>query len=100
MPVQAPLMEPTSQNDIVNAHRIRKRTNGVDAIKRSPEYTYARRALAEGRIESLPVEPDPTDMTVSKRKWEAGIQHWRRTLQQIVVQFSPPPNTAHDIVYF
>ena len=99
MPVQATLMATTSQHDIVNAHRVRKRTNGVDAIKRSPEYTYARRALAEGRIESLPVEPDPTDLTVSKRKWEAGIQHWRRTLQQIAAQFLQPPNPAHDIVY-
>ena len=41
------------------------------AVKRSPDYH---------EICGM-IEPDPTDSTVSKRKWEKSIQFWRKALR-------------------
>ena len=57
--------------------RLRKRHAAVAHVKSTSDYRICER-------EDLLVEPpfEPGDRTVSKRKWEASIQLWRRALQQ------------------
>ena len=56
--------------------RLRKRAAGVAAVKRlTPSYTFKR----AGR----PSTPDPGDLSISKRKWEASVQKWRRELRTV-----------------
>ena len=81
-------MQLPTPDDTLHAHRIRKRTNGYNAILRTPEYAAAQRALAEGRIPTMPPEPNPNDLSVSKRTWETTVQQWRLSLQQIAQQHS------------
>ena len=40
-------------------------------VKRSPDYHEIRGII----------EPDPTDSTVSKRRWEKSLQLWRQALR-------------------
>ena len=70
--------------DPTTARRIRKRTNGYLAILRTPEYNGALQLWLSGHIECMPSEPNPTDLTVSKRAWESSIRQWRFALQRIV----------------
>ena len=51
-----------------------KRRGGVEAVKRTDEYLNA--------AQPRPPTPDPTDFTVSRRKWEKGVQMWRKGLSQ------------------
>ena len=72
-----------------NVRRIAKRVTGYCAILRTPEYYAAYCLWYQGRIASMPPEPDPYDLNVSKRTWEASVQHWRnelRTLQNATPQ--------------
>ena len=57
--------------------RFLKRQAAVDHIMSTSDYRICER-------EDLLVNPpfEPGDRTVSKRKWEASIQLWRRALQQ------------------
>ena len=57
--------------------RLRKRHAAVAHLKSTSDYRICER-------EDLLVNPpfEPGDRTVSKRKWEASIQLWRRALQQ------------------
>ena len=80
------LMQTVPADDSINANRIRKRTNGYLAILRTPEYNAAQRALADGRISRMPTEPNPTDISISKRTWESAMQQWRNELQRIAQQ--------------
>ena len=69
--------------DSTTARRIRKRTNGYIAVKRSPEYSVVYCLWQEALIGSMPPEPDPADLTVSKRSWELSVQTWRSELKRI-----------------
>ena len=64
-----------------NVRRIAKRVTGYCAILRTPEYYAAYCLWYQGRIASMPPEPDPYDLNVSKRTWEASVQHWRNELR-------------------
>ena len=64
------------------ARRIRKRINGFLAVRRSPEYSNALRLWFLGHIEQMPDEPNPVDMTLSKRAWESSVQRWRNALRR------------------
>ena len=73
------------------ARRLSKRQAAVQAIKRSPEYARLQELRMVGASEGNADEdlrphgtPDPTDLTVSKRKWEAQVQHWRRKLKELL----------------
>ena len=56
--------------------RLRKRAAAVAAVKRlTPSYTFKR----AGR----PSTPDPSDLSISKRRWEASVQKWRRELRTV-----------------
>ena len=65
------------------ARRIRKRINGFLAVRGSPEYSNAMRLWSLGHIHQMPDEPNPVDLTVSKRAWEASVQQWRRALRHV-----------------
>ena len=54
------------------------RKAGVRAIKRTPEYMAATRALVP-----RPRTPNPTDRTLSKRAWERSVQVWRKGLKEV-----------------
>ncbi len=86
MPPKAatPPLPPRQQRRVANnannevwAQRRTHRRAGYDAIARDGRY-YILRLLAE-----MPVAPDPDDRTVSKRAWEASVQHWREQLQRL-----------------
>ena len=51
--------------------------NAVAAVKRSPEYVDAfinDSLVGEDVPQARPSPPDPNDLTLSKRSWEAAIQ--------------------------
>ena len=79
-------MLPVSQLD--TERRVRKRTNGYLAISRSPEYNTVLRLWIAGHVTHMPPEPNPADLTVSKRTWERAIQQWRSELQRIALHHS------------
>lgn len=63
--------------------KLAKRREAVAAVKRTPEYKEARsHGLRDASNVDLPLTPDPTDKTLSKRKWEDGVQAWRRNLKR------------------
>ena len=66
--------------------RLRKRFNGFTAILRTHEYHTVYCLWLEGHINTMPYEPDPADLAVSKRAWESSIQTWRNELRRIVCQ--------------
>lgn len=64
--------------------RIEKRRMAVAAVKASPEYQAGRgHAPQQGAVGTgAPGTPEPTDRTVSKRKWEEEVRLWRVALRQ------------------
>ena len=69
--------------------RLVKRINGFFAILRTPEYHVVYNLWVLGRIQAMPAVPDPCDLTVSKRRWEASVQTWRNELQRIARSSDP-----------
>ena len=65
-----------SASDVDRERRLHKRAAAVDAIKRTPEY---RLAPADRR----PATPDPTNLAVSKRRWERSVMEWRAALRRV-----------------
>ena len=63
--------------------RLRKRSNGVEAIRSTHEYQTVLDLWYRGDLRTMPLEPDPTDMVVSKRAWEWNMQVWRQELRRI-----------------
>ena len=64
------------------------RRNSVAAIKATPEYKIKELVVAIGPdelpdVQLPPQTPDPTDLSISKRKWEASIQRWRSDLRDL-----------------
>jgi hypothetical protein len=59
--------------------RTRKRYNGIDIVRASPEYTTS---LCFPRSQRPP-SPDPEDMTTSKRRWERQMRDWRDALKAL-----------------
>ena len=62
--------------------RLRKRFAALEAIQRSWEFVVLAADARRGGGVSLPEPPDPHTMALSKRRWEAAIQEWRRRLRQ------------------
>ena len=82
-------MLPEPQLDsITTERRVRKRTNGYLAISRSPEYRTVLRLWIAGHVTHMPAEPNPADLTLSKRMWERAIQQWRSELRRIALHHS------------
>ena len=59
--------------------RLQHREEAIRAVKRALEYRQAHRR----RVANAPRTPDPTDTTISKRKWELGVQQWRQRLREL-----------------
>ena len=68
--------------------RLLKRINSFFAILRTPEYHVAYNLWSHGLIPSMPWAPDPFDLSVSKRNWEASVQTWRNALKRIARQYA------------
>ena len=64
------------------ARRLRKRTEGVEAIKRSEDYLQVTADPSHPR----PKTPDPHDRKVSKRSWERSVQVWRLDLKAVAAE--------------
>ena len=63
--------------------RLRKRINSYVAILRTPEYHAVYSLWSQGLIPHMPWIPDPFNLAVSKREWEASVQAWRNELKRI-----------------
>ena len=62
-----------------------KRLQVVNGTKSTPEYQRMSGMRERGELgTAAPSTPDPHDRQVSKRKWEALVMHWRRSLRQFV----------------
>ena len=62
--------------------RVEHRSNGVLYVKSTGSYQAMSRARASGRLREppAPLTPDPTDRTITKRRWEKSMQQWRTAL--------------------
>ena len=69
----------------VEERRRRHRRETVAAIKRHKDYVSA--ALLNPEIDdeqgARPITPDPEDLSISKRSWEAAVIEWRRQLRAL-----------------
>lgn len=70
----------TSEEDL--DRRREHRYNGVEAVKRSPEYQAMKKIQANDVSVVAPQTPDPNDLSVSKRSWEKEMMEWRTGLRQ------------------
>jgi len=59
--------------------REKNRMMSVQIVKESPEYqVYLEKMLSEEQLVDQPETPDPTDRSISKRKWKYLVQQWRQ----------------------
>ena len=68
----------------------RKRLNTVIAIMRTPEYKYwsvsqwlRNPTVSDDLLRTCGAMLDPSDLSVGKRRWETGIQTWRKALKDL-----------------
>ena len=66
-----------AEDPIELERRLRKRHNVVRFVTLAPTYLVLR---AQGLN---PIEPDPADLTISKRCWERAVQDWRNLLLEL-----------------
>ena len=66
--------------NIQHTSRVEHRLAGYMAVLRSDDYVYVRCCVP---LELMQYSPDPIDMQISKRSWEAQMQTWRRTLKRV-----------------
>ena len=60
------------------ARRVKKRQDAVAYVQCST--TYAK-AIQNGYADVDRLQPDPDDITISKRKWESSFRTWRMSLR-------------------
>jgi hypothetical protein len=70
-------------NEIEWTHRMKKREDGVRAVKSSPEYVEMLIMLSTGEMDEAerPLSPEPVNRTLSKRTWEQGMMTWRDNIK-------------------
>ena len=71
-------------SDMEWARRIAKRHAAIHQIK----HTAAYRAFVSSRPSgiptgSIPMTPDASDRSISKRNWEASVWHWRTAIKSM-----------------
>ena len=61
------------------------RAAAIHAIRRSDDYTSVLSKVCSGHLSvtCAPIEPDPSDSTLSKRAWERAVQTYRIRLAQL-----------------
>ena len=69
--------------------RLAKRSDGVEAVKRSMDYHLVTTQHAGC---DRPTTPDPCDMSVSKREWERSMCDWRNALRVHAASAVSVPN--------
>ena len=74
--------------------RSAKRLRAAEAIRRSSEFTRAFNLTSWLPNTSMPPEPNPHDLSISKRNWEAAIQTCRQALRTIASMFSHSPRAT------
>ena len=62
--------------------KVKKRVNAVCFIRSTAEFQRYQEQLQDGLV-TIIAEPDPTDLTVSKRLWEKKVQQWRQELAEL-----------------
>jgi|EP00927_Polykrikos_kofoidii_P073205 hypothetical protein len=63
--------------------RFEKRRAAITIVKSMPEYNALREhRQRESSLGILPLTPDPTDQTISKRRWEAEVAIWRNATRE------------------
>jgi len=62
-----------------------KRHAAIELVKKTEEYS---RCLASGR--PLPVAPDASDRSVSKRSWEVEVMKFRDAVKALAKTLGPP----------
>jgi len=67
------------------------RRNGVEAVKRTPEYRACEMLRMKGAPITAPRTPDPSDLTIPKRAWERTIMDWRNALREGCASNSEEP---------
>jgi len=77
---------PVSEED--RERRIRKRTTGINSVRRSPEYCFLVELWNSGRVVLPPAaRHDPSDViNVSKRTWERGMEEWRHDIRRLAFE--------------
>ncbi len=85
--------------DIAWASRIRHRSDGVDAVKRSSDYERMLGLVSAERLApaNRPCTPDPLDRTMSKRHWEMSVQDWRVRLRRLQYLADEDANRAGSV---
>ena len=80
----------SQEND--RERRIRKRTEGLNSIQRTPAYILAR---LHG-ITLPELMPDPLDESISKRKWEKSMMTWRAALREALKEIHGKAVAEHQ----
>ena len=60
------------------ARRRRKRREAIISVQCSSAYANA---IKRGHTDVNRLQPDPDDVTISKRKWESACRQWRVSLR-------------------
>jgi hypothetical protein len=68
-------------NENITAVKILKRTLTMDFIRESATYKSYEIALRRNPDLIEVRGPDPSDVTLSKRKWESSVMKWRDQLK-------------------
>ena len=74
------------------AHRINRRLRALKIGKATMEYRWY---SEQKREDSEPLTPDPTDRSVSKRKWKYCVTQWRDAIQQRYLE-AEQRGSVHD----
>lgn len=74
---------PIASPDYGSDRRFEKRKAAIKIVKSMPEYHALREnRQREASLGVLPATPDPTDQTISKRRWEAEVAIWRNATRE------------------
>ena len=83
-----------------DSRRLAKRREAIAHVKRTLEYIENIEALINDNcfeddgLRTRPRTPDPEDLSISKRRYEAAIQTWRADLRALT-----PPTRYTDVCY-
>ena len=83
-PLKPPAQKPNAEN--TPEEKLRRRREALTAGKRSAEYQYLLRLDDEANLAvALPMEPDASNIDVSKRSWERSVRKWRAAVKSMAM---------------
>ena len=74
--------QPNAENS--DEVKVMKRRAAILHIRSTPAYQRYARLQDVYSINGIP-EPDPTDLSMSKRKFETSVMQWRNRLRTLVI---------------